>query len=367
MTRGHASKALSLAFLFFLAESGYASTASDCAQPVAAPRWEVGDTWKVQNELGEELIERVVAVEGGLFWVWTTHPDGRRMVKGFDADLVLRKVVRDGGRVTLDRPGETEWVLIGTKVLDFPLHVGKSWSFRYDWNQMTFWRTYRVVACEEITVVAGRFWTLKLEVASQQIRGRQMGGLWQGLHHEWYAPAAKRVIREVFQRPNFGEHVRDWEVLRVGFSPMKTGPAKPLPPEQCGFPVRTPTLEIGESWTYQDESGVERTDTVVAMEGNLTRIESVGLDTKTVVFYDADLAMLLRTFRVVACEEVTVVAGRFPAVKVEATSRRPDGWWHGIFHAWYAPSVKRIVRVVYQRPNFRESQYDREVLRHRVR
>jgi hypothetical protein len=401
-----------MAGVFLLAGSGYAVAAPDCGQAVAAPRWEVGDTWTVQNESGEEFTERVVAVEGGLSWMWRIRPDGRRIVKAYDADLVLRKVVRDGGKVIIDRPGEAEWVLLGIKTLDFPLHVGKSWSLRYDRNRRTYWSTYRVVGCEELTVVGRRFWTLKLEVASQQA-----GGRWQGTHHEWYAPAAKRVVRTVFQRPNFGEDVRDWEVLRVGFSPLPAGAARPLPPERCGFPVSAPRFSIGESWTYQDESGAERTDTVVAIEGDLTRIESVGLDTKTVVFYDADISLhrlirpdgsdlkrpqatpwgvlniksvdyplemgkrwsfayesdgadraaLQRTLQVVGCEEVSLVAGKFPAVKLEVTSGRPDGWWHGVFHLWYAPQVKRTVRVVYQRPNFRESLRDRELLRYRVR
>lgn len=101
--------------------------AANCGEPVPAPKFEVGDNSSFQDELGEERTERFVGVEGGLNRPERAYPDSKA-VMFLASDLVLRKAIDRDGTV-YDRPGKTKWVSIGQRWVDFPLHVGKTWSF----------------------------------------------------------------------------------------------------------------------------------------------------------------------------------------------------------------------------------------------
>jgi hypothetical protein len=160
----------------------------------------------MQDELGEERTETVVGFEGALTRLEWEYPDGKAILF-YDQDFVLRKVITRDGKV-LERPGKKEWIQIGRRMVQFPLQVGKTWSFNFEFDDRPMWNTSRVVACEEIAVVAGKFSALRIENTRRRADGR-----WQGIFHIWFAPKAKRVVRGEFQRPNFGDHVRDWELL----------------------------------------------------------------------------------------------------------------------------------------------------------
>jgi len=192
-----------------LASGVGASAAVDCGEPTPAPPWKIGDTWTTQDEQGEERTETLVGFEGWLARLEYIYPNRKTNIAlFFDSDLVLRKVIKRDGTV-LERPGRSEWFYIGVKLIQFPLHAGKTWSVSYELDGRKTQVGYRVLACERISVVAGEFSALKLEATHTLV-----GGTWQGIAHEWFAPAAKRIVRGTYQRPNFSDRARDWEILR---------------------------------------------------------------------------------------------------------------------------------------------------------
>ena len=207
MIRRHFLISFTIGVLLVMTTGAAVSAAVNCGEPVAAPKWEIGDTWTVQDEQGEERTETVVGFEGKLVRLEWSYTD-RNVVLLVDSDLVLRKVITADGMV-LERPGRNEWNWIGIRVLHFPLHGGKTWTFRFDRDGTAYWMLYRVLACEKTSIIAGEFSALKLEATMKLAHGR-----WEGIIHEWFAPAAKRIVRRTYQRPNFADSTQDWEVLR---------------------------------------------------------------------------------------------------------------------------------------------------------
>jgi hypothetical protein len=186
-----------------------ASAAADCGEPVAAPKWQVGDTWRFQDELGGENRQTVTGMEAGLVRIEVARIGGNT-IQFWDTEYVLRKVIEPDGTV-VDRPTPTRWVFLGQKMLDFPLQVGKTWRVSHEYDLVTFWDTYRVLACEEVAIIAGKLPALRMEVTR---RRTGIGRPWQGVFHEWYAPSVKRSVRRMYQRPDFPERLRDWELLK---------------------------------------------------------------------------------------------------------------------------------------------------------
>jgi len=175
---------------------------------------------------------------------------------------------------------------------------------------------------------------------------------------------------------------------------------------RCGEPVLAPKHQAGEKWTWRDEQGREWSEAVQA-EGDLTQMKWANGD---VAYHDKDLvtrmvsrpngqvitkqgaglytAVGVKTidfplqvgngweynsigqairggrgtltsfwyvYKVVACEDVSTPAGKFPAFKVEVTESYGDRaltstgpLTHGVYHLWYAPQVKNYVKLHYE-------------------
>jgi len=185
----------------------------------------------------------------------------------------------------------------------------------------------------------------------------------------------------------------------------------------CGEPVLAPIHQVGEKWTWAwtDARGGEISE-VVQAEGDLTQMK---LPNGDVAFHDKDLIVqwvkrpngeIVRTqsiepfvlglrsanptvgkrtldfplqvgkewaysyfasaarggrgttapfwvtYKIVACEEVSTPAGKFPAFKVEvseiyndraSTALGPPAT-HGVYHLWYAPQVKNYAKRHYE-------------------
>jgi hypothetical protein len=113
-----------------------------------------------------------------------------------------------------------------TLSLQFPLSVGKTWTYATDTlfkdNQSTARTTaqIRVVAHESVHVVAGRFDAFKIE-ASGTFTGRSKGGpgVLSGEFNStyWYSPAAKAIVKsELWSTYRGSSHVELTEVRLRG-------------------------------------------------------------------------------------------------------------------------------------------------------
>jgi hypothetical protein len=163
----------------------------------------------------------------------------------------------------------------------------------------------------------------------------------------------------------------------------------------CGEPVPAPKYQVGDKWVSRNEKGVESIREVVSFEGDLAKVRwsnpSMEPDKEGTILIDSDgvirkairsngevvtaqgvgrpydligqreLGFPLqvgkkwsftyrtaggntgwRNYRVVACEEVSTPAGKFPALRIENEIRVPR--WSGTYHFWYAPAVKASIK-----------------------
>ena len=176
--------------------------ATECGEPVPAPRYLVGEKWAYRDDKGREGVSVVLQVEGELTQIRLLTGD----VVFYDRDWIIQKVVRTTGEViTAQGAGATVTVRVGQKWLDFPLQTGKQWDVsayaqsRSGLGSMErYFERYKVVACEDVATPAGKFPALKVEVergvTGTQPRGKT-GAPPAGMYYVWYAPPVKNIAR----------------------------------------------------------------------------------------------------------------------------------------------------------------------------
>jgi hypothetical protein len=180
---------------------GTVSFAANCTDPVPAPKYQVGDrfAWKYAN--GKERVWEVTGLEGNLTQVkwtdgnssWASDNEGTYF---FDQDWVIRKGVTKKGDALLS-PKIGAFSLIGKKDLDFPLQMGKTWNFmsqnRSRLGLENFSSSLKVVGCEEVVTLAGKFLALKIETVEKA----SLSSGW-GTIYRWYSPDAKNIVKAEF-------------------------------------------------------------------------------------------------------------------------------------------------------------------------
>ncbi len=219
-----------LALILILGVSllGTASFAATCKEPVSAPTYQVGDkfTWKYSN--GKEKVWEVTRVDGNLAKVnWSDgasrYENDREGIYFLDQDWVIRKGVNKKGEELLS-PKIGAFSMIGIKDLDFPLRMGKTWSFKF-LNRAAhqgiyfFYMALKVIGCEEVVTPAGKFLALKIEI-SEENASSVMGG--SGTIYRWYSPEAKNIVKTEFGRwlgnfynPNWSTIPLDYELTKL--------------------------------------------------------------------------------------------------------------------------------------------------------
>jgi len=183
-----------VAFLIVMVLTWGAQTfAADCGEPVPAPKYKVGDNWVSKDERGGEITQEVVGFEGDLAQVRWVDPRWEPDRKGtifIDPDGIIRKAIRPNGEVVTKQGRGKPFELIGQKELDFPLAVGKTRFFNYMsllTGEMAS-QNFKVVACEEVSITAGKFLALRIEREIRFQRGR-------ATQQFWYAPVVKNFVK----------------------------------------------------------------------------------------------------------------------------------------------------------------------------
>ena len=157
-----------------------------------APEVKVGDHWKLEQRDARtgikesEFVRRITAVS----------PD---LIEGTENDATLKM------RPDLN-PIESSINIAGgdPKFLNFPLEVGKKWSFKYTFANKTNSGKGRVqldaevVAYEKITVPAGTFDAFRIENRGfWNNDASRNNGRTKMVY--WYAPVAKSVVRTEYE------------------------------------------------------------------------------------------------------------------------------------------------------------------------
>lgn len=173
------------------------------AEPVGRPEIKVGNSWtySIRNtqyaKPATTFTVKVVTVADDRITVnWENKDVGTSGVLVLDMDLS-----------TLD-----SYVY---KVFDFPLSVGKTWSFEYDSSEGTSrWHNKvagKIVSLEKVTVPAGTFDTVKVVLIRDYVGSGIGGSSWSGTVTDtwWYAPQAKNFVKRTFSDSGKNPTVRE--------------------------------------------------------------------------------------------------------------------------------------------------------------
>jgi len=212
LMRGGAARVGALALLSALSLAACAggltgfSAQVACPPAIEAPTLYPGDTWAYRYNDGRRWRQTYDAVtEEGLLRGQGAYA---RATFYFDHTHTLRKVYLDGTWLTWETPDFPE---IGKPALDFPLTVGKVWTstwYQYAFDQIT--QDSRVAGCETVTVPAGTFLAVRLEVSRRNTRSTSAAF---DPYTLWYAPAVKYWVKGRGGSSTLADPFREFELV----------------------------------------------------------------------------------------------------------------------------------------------------------
>jgi hypothetical protein len=186
-----------------LGSSGGAAATAGVPMPI----WKVGDEWAYRQESPDSAITFVWSVDDiekidGVEHYVVKSAQRRIYLRTADGALTLQKV--SGAVTNRYTPG---WAFIV-----WPLTTGKTWETNLTEERVEDRITEEIGhACEigseeKITVPAGTFSTIPITCRNQRTRAL--------VYQEWYAPAVKHFVREVWWQKN-GRRLRELIAYRL--------------------------------------------------------------------------------------------------------------------------------------------------------
>ena len=177
-----------------------------CPPTIEAPVLYPGDTWTLRYEDGDWARRTYNEGRDGLLLVRRAKSDAEYY---FDHTHTLRKVFSRGQWLTAPTP---EFWDIGKPILKFPLMPGQGWVYsvpaRGEYS-LDFVRRHTVIRCEQVTVPAGTFIAVRIDVSQiQSNRPANAAKEWS----LWYAPAAKYFVKQTGGPATFWTPVLGFEL-----------------------------------------------------------------------------------------------------------------------------------------------------------
>jgi hypothetical protein len=188
-----------------IGELGGSSAQVPCPSAVETPVLYPGDTWTYRNEDGQRGAQRYdKATEDGLLRGRGPMPDAEYY---YDHAHTLRKVYSHGTWLTQET---RDFPTIGHADLAFPLVLGKTWSMtmRDPSFGLVIVGYVRVAGCEQITVPAGSFVAVRLDLTAS-VPG--VPGAYQDATC-WYAPAVKNKVKQTVAPGPFQKALVSYEL-----------------------------------------------------------------------------------------------------------------------------------------------------------
>lgn len=198
------------------------AAAQNVGERIAGPTVKVGDVWmynkiNARTQVLEDIsVNTIKSIDAKGIVMESTALDGS------GASRIQR--TRDFNLVRIDGPDFVQETLPFYPNFSFPLWIGKTWAGKVDFSsskgagdQLTAKLTARVVGWESVTVPAGNFLALKIEMKGQY-QGMQLHfswPLWGEIEDTvWYAPEVRNAVRYEYKDTN-GAQVFNHEVQEL--------------------------------------------------------------------------------------------------------------------------------------------------------
>ena len=182
------------------------------------PVWNVGDKWIFT---GDGNIEVIKADQSGYI---LNFSEGKCKMESQGCKTILF------GKTTLNRLNAVEkdkrkkYVMGLSKVLDFPLSIGKQWETAYSAtgagaagrSSYDFSETYKISGWEDIVVQAGKFKALRLEYKRVTTRSTGWGSIGGDMINQyWYSPDVKYFVKCQYDKDwmKGDKEIFNWELV----------------------------------------------------------------------------------------------------------------------------------------------------------
>ena len=189
---------------------------------IEAPVWNVGDKW---NFTGDGSIEVVKADPNGFILKFS---DRICMVETQGCSEILFEKFSRNRINAVEGDKRKKYVKGSSKVLDFPLSIGKEWKTGYSSLVGTYHQTYldyseffKVLGWEEVKIRAGIFKALKIEY-KRVLSGSSSVSVGAGqefINQYWYSPDVKYFVKCQYDKGwmKEGKEIFDWELTAFQF------------------------------------------------------------------------------------------------------------------------------------------------------
>ncbi len=163
-----------------------------------APVWKVGDKWTYKR-VTEEVVwtHNVIDIKENVFVLDTPAAPGASNINAYAYDKktlnMVFKIEKDGRRV-----GSTNDAF--KNLYNFPLVIGKKWTYTTPWQNYHLKNDFQVEGVEEVETAAGKFMTYKIYYKQSVSPGSATGWV-----RYWYSPETKFYVKREFEKSSFWE------------------------------------------------------------------------------------------------------------------------------------------------------------------
>ena len=163
-----------------------------------APVWNVGDQWTYGDKSGTQSTDEVIGIENDIY----VMRYGEQSPKFDTGEVGICGVDKNTMNLVfqIDKNNrKTKFTAPRSKVLDFPLYVGKKWrntsifSGQRASGPLRLSEEYSVSSYEDVKIVGGTFKAFKIEYRDKSMQtGKDISRATY-----WYSPEVKAIVKRV--------------------------------------------------------------------------------------------------------------------------------------------------------------------------
>jgi hypothetical protein len=157
-----------------------------------APIWNIGDRWTYKRVTGDVWSHKVADSKENVFILDTPGTPGAPNIKAYAYDKktlnMVFKIDKDGRRVESENEAFKN-------LYNFPLVVGKKWTYKTPWKNYYLQNDFQIEGIEEVETAAGKFMTYKIYYKQSVSSGSAAGWV-----RYWYSPEAKFWVKREFEK-----------------------------------------------------------------------------------------------------------------------------------------------------------------------
>jgi len=173
-----------------------------------APVWKIGDMWICKNVTGVIWTREVVDIKEDLFILKIT---GIKPLLGYDKKTLKCTFLIENGKEVKNTDPHRDF-------FDFPLFVGKKWSYTTSPSpSISTLNEFKVEGVEEVKVSAGTFAAYRIYYVQKRIGTTPHSNIpTEGWVRYWYSPEVKYLVKREVEKSAFWDTVKglkDFELI----------------------------------------------------------------------------------------------------------------------------------------------------------